>query len=225
MKILPNLLTVDSDRANFRLHGSIQDFLVQSNEPKGVQKSTVYIILLNQYIFIYIFIHFGREIIQKGQIFLYTVVYRTFLYNPTNLKVPKKTPCLARLGWAEEEARRAEANFTSENLESHGEVSSEASAFQRDEVELAKPFLIWHVMETSHQPCCMALDPLQLGNISSQCGGVGFNCILQVFGNSQKDLRAMKSNCLAVFAASLQCTDEVKVVARGTPRSQTSVTW
>ncbi len=24
---------------------------------------------------------------------LYTVVYRTFLYNPTNLKVPKKAPC------------------------------------------------------------------------------------------------------------------------------------
>ncbi len=38
MKILPNLLTVDSDRATS----------------------------------------------------LYTVVYRTFLYNPTNLKVPKK---------------------------------------------------------------------------------------------------------------------------------------
>ncbi len=29
------------------------------------------------------------------QTFLYTVVYRTFLYNPTNLKVPKKAPWLA----------------------------------------------------------------------------------------------------------------------------------
>ncbi len=28
------------------------------------------------------------------QTFLYTVVYRTFLYNPTNLKVPKKAPCV-----------------------------------------------------------------------------------------------------------------------------------
>ncbi len=28
------------------------------------------------------------------------------------------------------------------------EVSSEVSAFQREEVELAKPFLIWHVTET-----------------------------------------------------------------------------
>ncbi len=27
------------------------------------------------------------------QTFLYMVVYRTFLYNPTNLKVPKKAPC------------------------------------------------------------------------------------------------------------------------------------
>ncbi len=35
MKILPNLLTVDSDRANFPLHSGIKDFLVQSNEPKG----------------------------------------------------------------------------------------------------------------------------------------------------------------------------------------------
>ncbi len=30
------------------------------------------------------------------------------------------------------------------------EISSEASAFQRVEVELAKPFLIWHVTKTSH---------------------------------------------------------------------------
>ncbi len=27
------------------------------------------------------------------QFSLYAVVYRTFLYNPTNLKVPKKAPC------------------------------------------------------------------------------------------------------------------------------------
>ncbi len=38
MKILPNLLTVDSDRANFPLHGGIKDFFVQSNEPKGALK-------------------------------------------------------------------------------------------------------------------------------------------------------------------------------------------
>ncbi len=30
------------------------------------------------------------------QTFLYMVVYRTFLYNPTNLKVPKKAPCLGK---------------------------------------------------------------------------------------------------------------------------------
>ncbi len=29
------------------------------------------------------------------QTFLYTLVYKTFLYNPTNLKVPKKAPCQA----------------------------------------------------------------------------------------------------------------------------------
>ncbi len=32
----------------------------------------------------------------------------------------------------------------------------------------------------------------------------------------------MNSNGLAVFAASLQCTDEAKVVSRGTPRSPVS---
>ncbi len=35
----------------------------------------------------------------------------------------------------------------------------------------------------------------------------------------------MKTNHFAVFTASLQCTDEVKVVSRGAPRSPTSVTW
>ncbi len=46
-----------------------------------------------------------------------------------------------------------------------------------------------------------------------------------VFDSSQKDLRAMNSKRLAVFAASMQGTDELKVVSRGTPRSRTSVTW
>ncbi len=41
--------------------------------------------------------------------------------------------------------------------------------------------------------------------------------------NSQKELRTMNLNRPAVFAASL-CTDEVKVVSRGTPRPEASVT-
>ncbi len=32
----------------------------------------------------------------------------------------------------------------------YDEASSEASAFQREEVELAKAFLKWHVAKTSH---------------------------------------------------------------------------
>ncbi len=44
---------------------------------------------------------------------------------------------------------RSQVNFF-ENFEGQDEVSSEASAFQREEVELAKPFLIWHVTKTSH---------------------------------------------------------------------------
>ncbi len=49
----------------------------------------------------------------------------------------------------------------------------------------------------------------------------GINTVLD---SSQKDLRTMKSNHLAVFAASLQWADAVEVVSRGTPRSRTSVT-
>ncbi len=41
----------------------------------------------------------------------------------------------------------------------------------------------------------------------------GMNAVLY---SSQKDLRTMKSNRAAVFAASLRCTDEVNVVSRGT---------
>ncbi len=40
-----------------------------------------------------------------------------------------------------------------------------------------------------------------------------------------KDQGTMKSNRLAVSAASLRCTDEVKVVSRETLGSRMSVTW
>ncbi len=59
-------------------------------------------------------------------------------------------PSYTGSGWAEEEFRRVKVNFTFENFDGQDEGSSEASAFQREEVELAKPFLIWHVTETSH---------------------------------------------------------------------------
>ncbi len=50
---------------------------------------------------------------------------------------------------AEEEFGRVKINFSFENFEGQDEISSEASAFQREEVELTKPFLIWHVTKTS----------------------------------------------------------------------------
>ncbi len=37
-------------------------------------------------------------------------------------------------------------------------------------------------------------------------------------GSSEDDVHTMKSNFLAAFAASMQCSDEVKVVSRGAPR-------
>ncbi len=45
---------------------------------------------------------------------------------------------------------QAKVNATFEHLEGQDEASSEVSAFQREEVELAKCFLIWHATETSH---------------------------------------------------------------------------
>ncbi len=51
---------------------------------------------------------------------------------------------------AEEEFRRVKINLSFENFEGRDEISSEASAFQREKVELAKPFFTWHVTKTSH---------------------------------------------------------------------------
>ncbi len=68
--------------------------------------------------------------------------------------------------------------------------------------------------------------------ISPHFWGFGFHYTMaqysginSVLDSLQMELRTMKINQLAVFAAPLQCTDEVKVVSRGTPRSRTSVTW
>ncbi len=64
------------------------------------------------------------------------------------LAVVGRCALVARLGVG---GRRSQTvNFTFENFEDQDEVGSEASAFQREEVELAKPFLIWHVTKTSH---------------------------------------------------------------------------
>ncbi len=43
-------------------------------------------------------------------------------------------------------------------------------------------------------------------------------------GTSENDLRTMKVSHFAVFTVSLQCTDGVRGVSRGTPRPPTSVT-
>ncbi len=73
---------------------------------------------------------------------------------------------------------RVKVKFSFANVEGQYEISSEASAFQLEEVELAKPFLIWHVTKTSHWSCCKVLDPLKLVYIRPQCWGVGLHCIL-----------------------------------------------
>ncbi len=64
------------------------------------------------------------------------------------LAVISRRDLVDRLGvgrGGEEEFRRVKINFAFENFEGKDEISSEASAFQQEEFELAKPFLIWHV--------------------------------------------------------------------------------
>ncbi len=65
------------------------------------------------------------------------------------LAVIGRCALVARFGADGRRDRRVKVNFTFENSEGQDEVSSEVSAFQREEVELMKPFLIWHVTKTS----------------------------------------------------------------------------
>ncbi len=51
-----------------------------------------------------------------------------------------------RLGVDGRRVQTVKVNFSIENFEGQDEVSSEASAFQREEVEV----LTWHVTKTSH---------------------------------------------------------------------------
>ncbi len=53
-------------------------------------------------------------------------------------------------GLAGQEIRRTKVNFIFDNLEDQDEVCSDASAFQREEVELATYFLTWRRYLTSH---------------------------------------------------------------------------
>ncbi len=72
--------------------------------------------------------------------------------------------------WAEEEVRRVKIHFSCKNFEGQDEVSSEAPAFQRDEVELVKPFLIWYVTEAYHYTCCISrwlMSALRNGDLAS----------------------------------------------------------
>ncbi len=72
--------------------------------------------------------------------------HRSFVEDGLVLAVSVGVPSLTGSRWAEEEFRWVKIDFSFEDFE----ISSEASAFQREEVELARPFLIWHVTKTSH---------------------------------------------------------------------------
>ncbi len=73
--------------------------------------------------------------------------HRSFVEDGLVLVVIGRCALVDRLGVG---GGRIQINFSFENFEGQDEISSEASVFQREEVELAKPFLIWHVTKTSH---------------------------------------------------------------------------
>ncbi len=105
----------------------------------------------------------------------------------------------------EEEVRRVKVNVTFENFEGQDEVSSEASAFQREEVELARRWTLSSLF-------IPALSVGALASIAySRCGLTiaQYSEINAVLDSAQKDLWTMISNHIAIFAASLQFTDEV----------------
>ncbi len=104
--------------------------------------------------------------------------HSSFVEDGLVLAVIGRCALVDRLGFAREEFRRVKVNFSFANFEGQDEISSEASAVQREVVQLAKPFLILHVTKTSHLPCCKALDPLKLAYIRPQCWDVGLHCIL-----------------------------------------------
>ncbi len=76
--------------------------------------------------------------------------HRSFVEEGLILAVIGRRALVDRLGVGEEEFRRVKINFSFENVEGQDEISSGTSAFKRDEVELAKPFLILHVTKASH---------------------------------------------------------------------------
>ncbi len=52
--------------------------------------------------------------------------------------------------WIGEEVRWVKVNITFENFEVQEEVSPEVAAFQREEVNLTKPFFEWHLTKAYH---------------------------------------------------------------------------
>ncbi len=76
--------------------------------------------------------------------------HRSFVEDGLVLAVIGRRTLVDRLGVGGGEIQPGRITFFFENVEGQDEISSEASAFQREEVELAKPFPIRHVTETSH---------------------------------------------------------------------------
>ncbi len=76
--------------------------------------------------------------------------HRSFVENSLVLGVSGRCAFLDRLKVGGERIQTVKVNFSFENFEGQDEIRSEASAFQREEVELAKTFLVWHVTKTSH---------------------------------------------------------------------------
>ncbi len=68
----------------------------------------------------------------------------------------------------DEEKNRVQVIVFFENLAGQGVLRQETPAFQREEVELVKPFLIWHVTVVSLWPLFKMSNSSQLVNIGYQ---------------------------------------------------------
>ncbi len=56
-----------------------------------------------------------------------------------------------------DEIGQSQVSFSFENLDGNNNVSMEAPVFEKEESEMAEPFLLWHMAEASRYLCCRML--------------------------------------------------------------------
>ncbi len=111
-----------------------------------------------------------------------------------------------------DEISQAQANCTFENIEGHYNVSPETPAFEKEEFEMAEPFLMQHMVVASHYLCFRTwLTPAIYDN----------GCFEHFFKMDGEPL----SSTAALYWQHLHCArGKVNVVRRGTLRPEAQST-